>query len=136
MLGKLAFIIFGWSKRTKNLGQAYPRYCNHCQNETMFSLIKARRWLSIFFIPIFPISKAEYHLSCDICRVGTEIERENATEFESLIEDTQRFRDGKISGPEYERRVRAVEADVWDFEYEVSVDDVLEAKEHDTKGFE
>jgi len=130
------FIIFGWKRRSKNLGQSYPQYCERCQNDSIFSLFKTRRWLSIFFIPVFPISRVEYFLSCDICGHAAEINRNEADGFKSLIDDTRLYANGRITQVEYEKRIRAVEERAFDVEYDTDVDELVESREEPTRGFE
>lgn len=130
------FIIFGWKRRSKNLGQSYPQYCERCQNDSIFSLIKTRRWLSIFFIPVFPISRVEYFLSCDICGHAAEIDRHEADGFKALIDDTIAYANDQITQVEYEKRIRAVEERAFDIEYETDVEELVGGREEPPRGFE
>lgn len=67
-------IIFGWPKKTKEYGPAYPLYCDHCRNDTIYHYLKQRRWFSLFFIPVLPLSRSKHYLACDVCGASLELD--------------------------------------------------------------
>jgi hypothetical protein len=101
MLGVIHFIIFGWPRRTKEYGVCIPAYCPHCNNSSNFILVKLRRWLSLFFIPILPISPAEYYLVCEICTLSAELESDEVDEAKEMVRATRKLLDGDLDDPEY-----------------------------------
>ncbi|MDP4185537.1 MAG: zinc-ribbon domain-containing protein [Bacteroidota bacterium] len=54
-------------------------YCFHCHNTKKWILRKETSWISLFFIPIFPL-KPHYSANCPICGLNHIITRE---EFEA-----------------------------------------------------
>lgn len=129
-------IIFGTKRRGKNLGASYPQYCERCQNQTVYALIKSRRWLRIFFIPVFPISRLEFFLSCEICGHSAKLQRKEVDDFKSLIDDTEAYAMGQISELEYEKRIREVEKSAFDIEHDTDINDFVERDDNPTRGFQ
>ncbi|MFC6719994.1 zinc-ribbon domain-containing protein [Halobacteriaceae archaeon SHR40] len=97
----VGFIIFGWPKRQKTIGINSPGYCDHCQNQNLWYLMKTRRWATLFWIPILPIGRADYWLACDICGAAVEIETEQISEAKGMVETTKQYRSGEITEQEY-----------------------------------
>lgn len=126
----VAFVIFGWPKRTKEYGPAYPAVCPNCNNETHLSLVKLRRWLSLYFIPVLPLGRATYYLACEVCAAAVELETKTQVKLaKDLVEPTERFVDGEMSEREYEREVAPLEA-----ELSVEEVDVLDDPEEHGRG--
>jgi zinc-ribbon family len=59
-------IIWGYRSRSKTLGQR-PVSCPNCHQTAMTGFGQSRRWFTIFFIPIFPISGSTTVASCGLC---------------------------------------------------------------------
>lgn len=72
------FIILGTSHRVKALGQS-PRSCPRCQHDTVHTLERRQSWFTLFFIPIFPISKATYVARCNLCGQETVVTEQGQT---------------------------------------------------------
>src|SRR5256885_3254529 len=50
-------IIFGWGRgRPEDKGAVAPATCPNCKNEVLFRYIVARKWFTLFFIPVIPYS--------------------------------------------------------------------------------
>lgn len=99
------FVIFGWPRRTKDYGPSHPEYCPHCDNESWLTLVKERRWFSLFFIPVLPLGRADYWLVCSICGAAAELRKQEFKEFKSCVKATEEFRSGRISENEYGHRL-------------------------------
>lgn len=97
----VGLILFGWPKRSKVVGAATPGYCDHCQNQTIWHLTKLRRWITVFFIPVLPISPKEYWLVCDICDGGVELQEGEVGKAKAMVENTQRFHQRELSQEAY-----------------------------------
>lgn len=110
----LGFIIFGWPKREKFVGSASPGFCEHCQNQTMWSHVKTRRWVSLFFVPVLPVSRASHWLVCDICGVSIEMDKEEARASKEMVENTQQRANGTLPEEEYYERVDAFATEFMD----------------------
>ena len=76
------FVLFGFGHSTS---QDYKlqdiSHCNHCNNDTRWTISRAIKWFTLFFIPIFPY-KTEYVTYCPICNSGFKITQE---EFDSKV---------------------------------------------------
>jgi zinc-ribbon family len=59
-------IIWGLRTRSYPLGQR-PLPCPHCHREAMTSAARARRWFTLFFIPLLPIGATQIVASCGLC---------------------------------------------------------------------
>jgi len=73
------FLIFGWRKATKKLGDAAVYACPHCNNINMFKVWKVTSWFTLFFIPTIPYNN-EYFFLCSICQYGQLISKVQALE--------------------------------------------------------
>ncbi len=60
------FLIGGVQPRTVKLG-SYPRACRSCGHPAL-QLKRTDHYLSLFFIPLFPVKKGAPYLECDSCR--------------------------------------------------------------------
>jgi len=97
----IGFIIFGWPKKEKWYGVASPGYCDHCANQSRWHLLKTRRWFTLFFLPVCPLSTASYFLTCEICGVGIELEKSEAKEAKELVRLTEDYENHEGSEEEY-----------------------------------
>jgi hypothetical protein len=66
------FIIWGW-RAVKALLGAGTFYCPTCQGDRPYRHFAARRWFTLFFIPIIPLKALESFVECDVCH-GTFVE--------------------------------------------------------------
>jgi hypothetical protein len=136
MINTIAFIIVGWPRRTKSYGPTYPRFCDYCNNNVYFELIKTRRWITIFWIPIIPISRANYYLVCEVCQSYGELESDDdVRHFKSLVDITEQYQMGNLSDIEYEEKIRDIEEEVWEFEYEEDVQELIVESSDESRGF-
>lgn len=103
-------IIFGWGNtRTKDYGEAYPIYCENCQNEVFYHTSKIRDWFTLFFIPVIPYRK-EYWLSCPVCGAGYEIEgRKKRKKAVEMANKAEKFGEGEITQEEWLESVESFE---------------------------
>jgi hypothetical protein len=59
------FIIWGIRRKLKGLGQmGYD--CAQCGRSTSHTTYRERSWLTLFFLPVIPLSK-KFGLSCNVC---------------------------------------------------------------------
>jgi len=75
-------ILFGTRRMRTALGTVML-LCNRCQRPSAHALFKLRTWFTLFFIPIFPVS-VKYATACPMCGAGTKINKEQATQLESV----------------------------------------------------
>jgi hypothetical protein len=116
MIPALGFIIFGWPLREKDYGAAYPHYCTRCENQTISHLFKQRRWFSLFFIPVIPLSRGRYWMLCEICGAGNELSRSQAKAAKPMVEATRAYANGNLSREAYVQRIQGLEPEVFDEE--------------------
>lgn len=62
-------IIFGWSN-LKSVSGSGEFECPVCKVSTPYNQVRTRRWFSLFFVPIFPLSHAEDAIECRQCRTS------------------------------------------------------------------
>ncbi|MFZ6053329.1 zinc ribbon domain-containing protein [Halocola ammonii] len=48
-------------------GASGMRYCPGCQLISNLTEVQRRNWLTLFFIPVFPVSKPQHFLKCSRC---------------------------------------------------------------------
>lgn len=107
MIKSLLFVIFGWPEKFKDLGAAMPGYCPHCDNDAWLSLIKRRRWLSLFFIPVIPLGRADHYLTCSICGAAVELRGKEPKNLQQCVRATEALETGRITEQEYQARLDA-----------------------------
>ncbi|WP_426336180.1 hypothetical protein ACN9MY_22505 [Pseudoduganella sp. R-31] len=61
------FIMFGWVKERKEVGQALTCHCYRCQRTRMWEHWKETEWVSFFTIKTIPFLSKSY-LVCSACR--------------------------------------------------------------------
>ncbi|MCL1915021.1 MAG: zinc ribbon domain-containing protein [Eubacteriaceae bacterium] len=61
----------------KKVGNTGRFACSQCGNTDFYDLIRVRKWFTLFFVPIFPIS-TQYWASCPHCGSGHQISKEHA----------------------------------------------------------
>ena len=70
-------IIWGLRQRGKVLGQRMLT-CPNCHREAMTGIAQNRRWFTLFFIPIFPISARKTTAVCGLCGFRYEMDTKYA----------------------------------------------------------
>ena len=73
------FIIWGFTKRTKQLGFVGYYHCSRCNNDGNWQLMKIVSWFTIFFIPVIPYH-TEYYVYCPVCHSATKVSKQEANE--------------------------------------------------------
>jgi hypothetical protein len=64
----MPFIIWGSTGMTST-AESGRFFCPRCdEDQTNYDLKAVRRWFTIYFIPIFPISGKEFYVECRGCR--------------------------------------------------------------------
>lgn len=61
--------LFGFRTKGKALGQV-ERSCAKCARSTMHVAVEAKRWFTLFFIPVIPLGSS-YALRCGVCGLAT-----------------------------------------------------------------
>ncbi len=59
-------IIFGWSTRQRVL-ETGLFHCPVCKSQAAYSRVGQRRWFTLFFIPVIPLSDTEEIACCNSC---------------------------------------------------------------------
>jgi len=62
-------IIFGWGSRVSHV-ESGRFSCPFCKAETNFHHLRHRRWMTLFFIPIIPLSEAQDSVTCQSCQAN------------------------------------------------------------------
>ena len=56
-------LIWGWKSRLKTLSQG-TFHCPHCQADRQYDQRQARRWFTIFWIPLIPLKVLGTFVEC------------------------------------------------------------------------
>ncbi|MBW3015751.1 zinc ribbon domain-containing protein [Candidatus Woesearchaeota archaeon] len=67
-------IIWGTKTKTKHLGNV-KRRCSECKSETFHSFVKAQKYFTLYFIPLFPIN-TKVLMHCNGCGAAWELKKE------------------------------------------------------------
>jgi transcription elongation factor Elf1 len=70
-------IIWGLRSRSKSLGQRTLN-CPNCHRDAMTAAVQSRRWFTLFFIPLFPISAKKTIARCGLCGFQYEVSSDQA----------------------------------------------------------
>src|SRR2546425_4821097 len=69
-------IVFGSQRNNTVMGQIqYP--CSRCRRQAYHTLVRSRRWFTLFFIPVIPIGKTTIS-HCNLCGYQTLIDNAQA----------------------------------------------------------
>lgn len=60
--------------------------CAICHNEAAQRLFRARRWHTIFFLPIYPLGHGRYVMQCAHCGSESPVPRDGAERFKADAE--------------------------------------------------
>ncbi|GCE14156.1 zinc-ribbon domain-containing protein [Tengunoibacter tsumagoiensis] len=71
-------IIWGLRSRNKVLGQVQYT-CSRCGNNSFHSMVRYRRWFTLFFIPLIPFNTRTIS-RCNICGFQENIANQRANE--------------------------------------------------------
>ena len=63
------FFFFGWRTKSKVLGQ-FENPCQKCSRPTVHAAIEAKKWFTLFFIPVIPLG-SKFVLRCGVCGLST-----------------------------------------------------------------
>lgn len=63
--------IIGVAPRQKKISEG-DFVCPSCQQKRPYTQVKSAQWLSLFFIPVFPLGKGEEYVTCHHCRQSYE----------------------------------------------------------------
>lgn len=66
-------IVFGTKRIFKHFGELENCQCSRCNNVSSWDFKEFRDWFTLFWIPIFPISKKKEFLQCPICHQAYEV---------------------------------------------------------------
>ncbi len=102
------FIIFwGFRNKVRDHGATIAATCPRCHNSVVLNHVEARRWFTLFFIPLFPIGKGRSALTCPICRWGRDVPKEANALTNEMSEITRQWQDGGLNDEAYRQRVDA-----------------------------
>jgi zinc-ribbon family len=60
------FFLIGVRSKAKAIGQV-QRGCTKCTRATVHTAVEARKWLTLFFIPVIPLGGNNYVVRCNLC---------------------------------------------------------------------
>lgn len=69
-------IVYGYRTRNKVMGQT-DYACPKCQQATAHTVVRSRRWMTLFWVPIFPITKNSI-ARCSACGQQSKVENAQA----------------------------------------------------------
>jgi len=94
-------IIVGHNFQTKkDYGPTLPTQCPHCHNDTFYSFMHIKLWITLYFIPVLPYV-SDFHLQCRICGYGRKLAGEEIEIAKKLNKATGAFVKMKISKEQY-----------------------------------
>lgn len=99
--------IIGIDRKKKQIGPIEERLCPHCSNEKHWILEKSSRFISLFFIPIIPISK-KFYAYCPICNFSQEMAGEELRKKEQIAALNLEALHGNISDDAYQEKLKNI----------------------------
>ncbi|HEV2361164.1 MAG TPA: zinc-ribbon domain-containing protein [Acidimicrobiales bacterium] len=73
------FLILGVRGRVKNLATVLL-LCGYCHTPAANRLLRVERWFTLFFLPVFPISR-QHKLTCTMCGSVTSLSKADAEHY-------------------------------------------------------
>lgn len=70
-------IIWGLRSRGSTLGQRTVN-CPNCHRQAMTMFSQSRRWFTLFFIPVFPVSARTTVATCGLCGFRYAVDNQQA----------------------------------------------------------
>lgn len=101
----LMIFIFGIDSVKKNIGPIEEKLCPNCSNSKHWMLQKSSSLISLFFIPLIPISKS-YSINCPICNFSSEVKGEELQNKQNLAQLNLDALNGNLSDKEYEEKLK------------------------------
>ena len=100
------FVIFGWGRQEiSNYGPVYHHTCPNCNNAEYWQLQKVSRYLTLFFVPIFPHDNRHWYY-CPICSRGVEIDRDTAKHYKIIAAANTAYINKAITEEELDVRTK------------------------------
>ena len=69
-------IVYGTKNKIKNLGIVGKYECSRCNNISDLQFMSSQQWFTLFWIPIFPISKKQKFMQCPICHQNYQVPKQ------------------------------------------------------------
>jgi hypothetical protein len=116
-------IIWGWRSLTSTMSTG-PFACPECQAEANYAKKRARRFFTLYFIPVIPLNTLGEWIECARCKSSY---KENVLNYRLPKSKDERFADivksvtyvgamaTKVDGPQSDRRVESLVAGVHAF---------------------
>ena len=89
-------IIWGSGGDVINLGEVKQEECSICEKKRPFNLYLTYRYGHIYWLGF--LTKVEYHIACDICNRGVEVDEKDVAEFNGKSQVPFMRRWGLLSG--------------------------------------
>ena len=79
-------ILFGSRVKRSVIGQTKTAwFCERCNNERIWPVVRDRNWFTLFFIPVIPLN-ASQHVICPVCGNALRIHKENQEEILPILD--------------------------------------------------
>jgi hypothetical protein len=69
-------IVYGYRTRNKVMGQVQYT-CQQCHQNSYHAVVRTRRWVTLFWIPVVPISKSTT-ARCNMCGYQEKVDNKQA----------------------------------------------------------
>ena len=94
-------VIFGFgSGKQEDLGEIAPSVCPNCHNQVFLHLIRTKKSVRLYFVPVVPYG-TDYYLVCPICSRGLQIRDAQLPHVRSMSGATRSCRAGRLAQPNY-----------------------------------
>lgn len=94
-------IIVGVGDWTASRGPILRSDCSSCGRRTVLHLVKRRRWLFLFSIPVLPLGKRRWQLVCEECGVGAGVTKGTAALGKRVVDTLEAVGDGDRDPDDY-----------------------------------
>lgn len=105
-------------RKFRVLGETKPRKCGSCSHERPLKYVEETRWLTFFFVPLFPYKK-RHLIVCQVCGAGIEDKEglsyspigtvsEKPDKESVILSIKEKFDRGEITRNEYIRMINVV----------------------------
>jgi hypothetical protein len=98
---------FGVRAHTQVLGPLVALQCPQCKGAaTTYQYVVTRRWFTVFFVPILPLSEATREMVCPTCNRTVTLTATSPPVIDIMVAITAAYFDDKLSSEDYASKSR------------------------------
>jgi hypothetical protein len=94
-------LLVGHETKEESEGILAPRYCDECQTQTAWELVKRRKWLRLYFQSVLPLHRKRWYARCEYCHTKDRLETDELDLAKEMATKTRQYEWGELTDDEY-----------------------------------